>query len=151
MDGMSGRIWKMAAAVGVVAFIVLKWLAHYGVVPALVLAILVACLVALVLWVLWDKAPAVEDRSAARTLASGTRHALRRLRRSRCRATHGPRRDAIVGVGLRGLGVSSLGAGLFGPGVVRAAAVGSGLLRVGAAAVADPVPGVVGDCAPGRC
>ncbi|MCR8723276.1 hypothetical protein [Frigidibacter sp. ROC022] len=57
MDSMANRLWAVAAAVAVAAFIVLKWFAGYGFFSALLLAILVLLLVALVLWILWNNEP----------------------------------------------------------------------------------------------
>lgn len=47
----TGKIWTIAAVVGVIAFVVLKWWVHYALWPALLLAILIAILVAILLWI----------------------------------------------------------------------------------------------------
>jgi len=47
----SGKIWSIAAIVGIVAFFALKMLADYSFMPALLLAILIGVLVAILLWI----------------------------------------------------------------------------------------------------
>lgn len=47
----TGKIWTIAAIVGVVAFVILKWWVAYTFWPALLLAILIAILVAILLWI----------------------------------------------------------------------------------------------------
>ena len=47
----SGKIWTIAAIVGVIAFFVLIWWVAYAFWPALLLAVLIAILVAILLWI----------------------------------------------------------------------------------------------------
>jgi predicted flap endonuclease-1-like 5' DNA nuclease len=64
MDNTAKTLWAVAAAVAVAAFIVLKWVAGYGWFGALVLMVLVFLLVALLLWILWDREPVATDAAS---------------------------------------------------------------------------------------
>ena len=61
------KIWGLAAAAGVLAFLALKFMAAYSFWPALLLAVLIAVLVAILLWIGFYRDPQAEAQGSVST------------------------------------------------------------------------------------